>query len=125
MKLRHIPALLLLASTTAFASNNPTPDHQQYVSIPFANLGGIQNWQAVGHDAIKIQGRRRNDWYLATFMRPCFALTGSVAVGFVLQPSGSVDRFSSIIVDGEQCWFKSLEKLPPQEAGKTAKSPTK
>lgn len=89
-------------------------ERKRPVTIPFADLGGIENWRPVGDEAILIE-TRRDKWYRATFFGPCIGLNYSTAVGFVTHPSGSVDKFSSILVDGQRCWFKSLEEVPKSE----------
>lgn len=90
-------------------------------SIPFANFGGINDWRADGDNAIYIQGRSRKDWYRATLFGPCIGLPFAEKVGFVSEPSGSFDKFSSIVVRGQECQVQTLVKLdgpPPAKAKK-------
>jgi len=78
--------------------------------IHFADLGGIENWRADGPDAILIEGRNKG-WYRATFFGSCIGLQFAETIGFVTDSGGDLDRFSSLLVDGERCWFRTFEKL--------------
>ena len=86
-------------------------------SIPFAAIGNIRNWHATSRDELYVQATNR-DWYRATFRAPCHALPFAVGIAFVTESNGQLDRFSSILVDDERCWFKTFERSgpPPDEA---------
>lgn len=87
------------------------------VRIPFAKLN-IRNWQADGNRAFYVQSRARQ-WYHAELMAPCINLPFAVAIGFVIDPMGSFDRFSAIVVKNEVCHVKSLVRSdPPPKKGK-------
>jgi hypothetical protein len=79
--------------------------------IPFANHGGIWDWKADGKDAILIKSRDRH-YYRATFMAPCFELPFAEHVGFVTDPRDVLDRFDSIVVDHDRCYFNSFQAIP-------------
>lgn len=111
MKILIISFTLVL---TLLAPEVNAEERQRPATIPFADLGGIEDWRAVGTEGILIEARN-GKWYKATFFAPCINLSHSIAVGFVTDPGGSVDRFSSIIVEGERCHFKSLVEVPPEE----------
>ncbi|HEX7115507.1 MAG TPA: DUF6491 family protein [Steroidobacter sp.] len=89
--------------------------------IPFANLGGIRNWRATDWDTLYVQARN-GQWYRAELMGPCPGLDFAHTIGFVLEPTGSFDSFSSILVDGEQCRLKSLVRSEPPSAGTRGRS---
>lgn len=76
--------------------------------LPFADLGGIRDFRANGDAGIYIEGYN-NQWYYARFFSPCYDLRFHEQVGFVLDVMGGLDRFSSILVGGQQCYFKSFE----------------
>lgn len=79
--------------------------------IRFADLGGIKNWRADGDDAIEIWGRN-GDWYRAEFWSFCQGLRSAQDIGFITEPNGDLNRFSSIYVGrGERCQFKSFKKI--------------
>ncbi|HEX7082444.1 MAG TPA: DUF6491 family protein [Gammaproteobacteria bacterium] len=82
--------------------------------IHFADIGNIRDWQADGAEALYVQSANR-DWYRATFWSPCPALRFATAIAFVTEPNGSLDRYGSILVDGEQCWFRTFERASPPE----------
>ena len=84
--------------------------------IPFANHGGIYNWQVENDRSILIQSQGRK-WYRATLFNPCFDLPFSEAIGFETDPSGSFDKFSSIRVRGQTCRLNSLVETsaPPKK----------
>ncbi len=95
-------------------------------SIPFMGFGSIRDWQAEGDTALLVQDIRRN-WYRATFWQPCRELPFAIRIGFVTDNFDRLDKFSSIRVDGERCWFKAFEKSaaplpkPKKDKGKAAK----
>lgn len=95
-----IPLLALGALSSAQAAND-------YLS--FADMGGIRNFKADGDKGIYVEGRNR-EWYYAKFFGPCYDLRFHDQVGFVIDATGDLDRFSSILVGGQQCYFKSFER---------------
>jgi hypothetical protein len=105
-------ALLLVGIVTSDAA-------PQRTTIPFADLGNIRDWQAANADEIYIQAMNR-DWFRATFWAPCQSLPFSTGIAFVTEPNGRLDSFSSILVEGERCWFKTFERsdAPPRDAGR-------
>lgn len=103
-------ALTVAPAMNAIAATKSGTAHKAWVTIPFVNYGNIQNWRAVDHKAILIASAA-NHWYKATFFTPCLDLPSALTVGFVTDPSGTLDKFSSILVDGHRCWFKTLEKV--------------
>ncbi|HKI75399.1 MAG TPA: DUF6491 family protein [Pseudomonadales bacterium] len=100
-----LAVLALFPVLSANASN-------KIVTIPFVDHGNIWSWQPVGQNALLIASRDHH-WYKATFYGPCLPLdNGTIAVGFVTNPTGTVDKFSSILVGDQQCFFKDLEEVP-------------
>jgi hypothetical protein len=97
------------ATTTAPASPAAA---SPYVSIPFADHGGIRDWRADGNRSMWIEGRN-GQWYYAQMFGPCFGLNFSDRIGFVVAPYGSFDRYSSVIVDGQKCMVESLRLSDP------------
>lgn len=106
-----LAALLVLSAGAGIATAGD-------VSIPFANHGGIQNWEADGERGIWVQDVHRQ-WYYAKFMSPCQQLPFVERVGFVTEPGGQLDRFSSVRArGGQRCVFTNFElsKGPPAKA---------
>ncbi len=60
-----------------------------------------------------IEGQH-HQFYLATFFGSCPRLRSAETVGFVTDATGSLTQFDSIIVDGEQCRFRTLQRVPPE-----------
>lgn len=85
-------------------------------SIPFADLGNIDDWRA--HDARTLYVESvTGQWYKATFFSPCHSVPFAETIAFVTEPDGSLDKFSSILVNGEQCHFRTFEPVdgPPKK----------
>lgn len=109
-----ISGVVLLLTGPAWAADSASDD----VSIPFANMGGIYDWSADGNSALYIESLNKQ-WYHAQLLGPCIGLPFAQRVGFVSEPgSGAFDKFSSILVDGQECPLKSIMKSgpPPSKA---------
>ena len=117
IKLLFILALTALPVMSANAATNKS------VTIPFVNYGSIQSWQPDGRNAILLSSWS-NRWYRATLLGPCFDLNNALSIGVVSNPMGELDKFSSLLVNGQQCQIKSLEAVPAPNAdrGKAAKT---
>jgi hypothetical protein len=96
-------ALILTAAGSAFAAKG-SPD----VSIPFANHGGIRDWEADRDRGVWIQDIHRQ-WYYAKLIGPCIGLNFAQSIGFDTHPMGRFDKYSSIIVPGTgRCTVQSF-----------------
>ncbi|GAB4143208.1 MAG: hypothetical protein Tsb0016_12100 [Sphingomonadales bacterium] len=98
-------ALIIAAATPAQAGGEG-----QRASIPFADLGNIRDWRAYGDDILYVESVT-GQWYQAEVFGPCLALPFAETIAFVTEPDGSLDKFSSIWVDGDRCFFRSFEKI--------------
>jgi len=99
----------LIATSVAVAMESK-PAEQRQATIRFADNGGIRDWSSAREDKrdiLYIQDRSRK-WYRASFIGSCSELTFANAIGFKTDGTGSLDRFSSIIADGNRCQFYSL-----------------
>jgi hypothetical protein len=85
--------------------------------IPFADHGGIWNWEADGERGLWVQSSHRT-WYYGAFSGPCVGLQFHEALKFRFSPSGTLDRFSEVETgdSGGRCWFKSFKasEAPPR-----------
>ncbi len=110
--------LLALALVAAPALAEPKPAKQ--ASIPFANHGGITDWQADGNATLYLQARNKS-WFRADMAAPCVDLPFNETIGFKTNPDGSFDRRSAVIMrGGRSCWVKSLTAVdgpPPKPKG--------
>ena len=95
------------------------------VSIPFADHGGIRDWEANRDIGIWVQDTHRR-WYYAKFLGPCHELRFAEGVGFVTGPGGTLDKFSSLRVrGGERCVFTTFDAStgPPLKQRKAKPAP--
>lgn len=105
-----MPAATAADSGTAATDADATPPTGRAV-IDFAQFRGrIKDWRAVGNDALLIEDSSGN-WYRAEFMSPCHGLPFAEAIGFVTDATNQIDRFSSIMVRHERCWFRSFQRV--------------
>lgn len=106
------------------AANDPVPPPAsaavvqvpaREVEIPFASQN-IWRWRVVDNTTVVIQDRGRR-WYKATTFGYCIDLPFAQNLAFVSNPSGSFDKFSSIIVRGQRCPLRSLVQTtaPPKK----------
>ena len=100
-----IPLLVLGSMASAFAAND---------RIDFADLGGIRDYRPDGDQGIYVEGRNRQ-WFYADFFSPCRELEFNDRVGFVVEPTGGLNQFSSILVGGEQCYFQTFKRVEKPE----------
>jgi len=99
-------SIALIAAVPAFAED-VTPSAKPDSEIPFADLGGISGWNADGDKGLFIQGNN-GKWYYAEMMGYCPNLANAETIAFASKPTGSFNKFSSIIVDHKECRVKSL-----------------
>jgi hypothetical protein len=103
------------ASGRAATAQDPVQS-SAHASIPFVDHGGIRDWRADNDRSLWIQARN-DQWFYAETFGPCIGLKFANRIGFVTEPSGSFDRFSSIIVDGQKCTIDTLRETAPPERG--------
>ncbi len=106
-------ALAFIAFGATRLASAQVESPEKHASIEFVSLGGIDNWRAEGDQAMLIKGLNGN-WYRAEFFAPCSGLQFRDRVAFVTDGTDRLDRFSSILVRGERCWFRSFEKIDPE-----------
>lgn len=114
---RHLARLGLVAilmggaAITGAAESKGTahPAATQEARIPFAALGGIQNWVADGETGLYIEGLH-HQWYHAKLMSHCLDLPFTERIGFVVEPDESFNKFSAIVVRHHVCQVASMVK---------------
>lgn len=86
-------------------------------SIPFANHGNVRDFHAVSDDTVFLQTRNRQ-WYRADLIGPCMGLPYALGIGIDARPQGTLDRFGTILVDGQRCKIGSLtpSETPRQQS---------
>lgn len=128
--MRNLIAAMLFASmltATAFAGQNKTsawPEYGVEASIPFADSGGIRNFETNEDRGIWIEDRQRR-WYYASFIGACPRLDHAMAVGFDTRGSNNFDKFGAIVTQDDRCPISSLvtaeKPLPRKERLKLRK----
>jgi hypothetical protein len=104
------------APAAADAANQAPPEGQ----IPFANKGGIWNWQVIDNKTVLIESRARK-WYKATLVGNCINLAFAQDMAFIPNSSGTFDKFSSIRTRGQRCPLVSLVEVPAPPKKSNAK----
>jgi hypothetical protein len=120
--------MLAAGASSVYAADDPVPPPPPAteVQIPFAKTN-IWNWQVVDDKTVLIQDQNRR-WYKATLFGACINLAFANRIGFDSSPSGTFDKFSAILVQGQRCPLSSLVKTdtPAKKAKvkKPAPAPT-
>jgi len=106
--------LALGALPASFASTQANADHDAKLqtSIPFANHGGIRDWRVENNQSLLIEGIGGH-WYRAKLMSPAIDLPFADRIGFIAEPSGSLDKFSTVVVRGRRYPIGSLTAAEP------------
>jgi hypothetical protein len=114
-------AMVLFVSGTGSSLQAAEPGTTaKEASIPFANHGGVDDWRAVDDHTLLIKGLGRQ-WYKAELFSPCIDMKYTDTIGFLVEPDGSLSRWSGVVVRHQVCRFKSLVKTdPPTPSKKTA-----
>lgn len=102
----RLPALAVLAGAAMFAS---AAGGAQRTAIHFADIGNIRSWHSDSPNELYVESLSRQ-WYRITFWSPCHSLPFAIGVAFVTDSIGDLDKYSSILVDGERCWFRTFEE---------------
>ena len=111
---------LIVVAGAAFAQTSP-PVLGKPASIPFVDMRGIEDFQPDGDHAVYLQDRSRK-WYHATIMGPCLGLSYATRIGVKTRGSSSLDKYGSLLVDGEDCRIEELVTSgPPPKKVKKAK----
>ena len=110
--------LLALAAAAALPTPiaaAPAQAPGEEASIPFVRLNGIRDFRPAGDDVVYLQDRAFK-WYRASLYQPCFRYRHVNKIG-IYDRGNSVDRFSSLLVDGRPCRIASLVRSdgPPRK----------
>lgn len=121
MRVLFAAAALFALSTSAFAET-PAPQEQEQtpvsfnviesdVTVPFANVR-IRDYE-IGRDNSLILRAGANRWYRATIWEPCASdlRWAYDRVGLDTHPSGTLDKFSTVIVRGRRCPIRTLDRI--------------
>lgn len=104
--------LTLLVAAPAFAAKQHKPrEYGIEAQINFANSGGIRTYHPDGDHALYIEDSRGH-WYHAVTLGPCLGLEHAIGIGFLPGGTGTLDKWSSILVNGHRCYLRSLATAP-------------
>jgi hypothetical protein len=110
--------LALALAACATAQQQPATDaapQPPEATIPFADFGGIRSFRTGPDNTLLLEGLSGR-WYKATFFAPCHDAPYADTIGVISNSTGTVDRFSGIIVRGRTCRFRSLVEIPDPDA---------
>jgi hypothetical protein len=107
-------ATLLLSAHGAWAATPASAPVEAAIeaTIPFANRGGINDWQVIDDTHLRLQDSH-GQWYLARLQSPARELHFAEQLGFDTAPSGALSRFSVIVVKGQRYPLVSLTRTDP------------
>ncbi len=105
-------AALALTAWIAVPANAQAPAE---TSMPFANQGGVRDWQADGDSKIYVQDAS-GKWYLATLAVAAADLPFATKIGFETKGTDALDRFGVLIVQGARYPLSSLVQSGPPPA---------
>jgi hypothetical protein len=110
-------ALLFLSVSCASAAKAPSAQQAAPLTIiqadarmPFADLHRqISDWWQREDGSLLFKGGSK--FYHATFMGACPWLSSAERIGFKTDSAGSIDKFSSVIVEGQTCHFNTFDEV--------------
>ena len=112
---------LLILSGSAVSAETQAPPAGKPASIPFIDIQGLNDFRPDGDNAVYLQDRSWK-WYRATLMAPCTALSFATTIAVKTRGSGSLDKFGSLLVEGQDCRIEELlTSGPPPKKVKAAK----
>ncbi len=110
-----LAAAIALTGASAAHASDPHPFPQESSGGPptrvaFGAFNAIYDWKVDNRGALLL----RTAWgryYRATFAGPCPELPTAISIGFITEVAGPLNRWSSIYVDGDRCWFKNFDPV--------------
>jgi len=110
-------ALLALGAAASLASLSAAPAHaetppttaatQAEVRVPFLHIGRFRTFRAYDDETLYLRGSHRR-WYRLTTLGPCPNLPWARVIGVDTNRGPTLDRFSTLIVDGDRCQLRSV-----------------
>ncbi|MBP6580065.1 MAG: hypothetical protein KA199_00885 [Sphingorhabdus sp.] len=117
-----------MMTSAVFAGKDGAPAWPEYgveASIPFADSGGIRDFETNEDRGIWIEDRQRR-WYYASFIGSCPRLDHAMAIGFDTRGSTNFDKFGAVVTGDDRCAIASLvtaeKPLPRKERLKLRKA---
>ena len=90
--------------------------------MPLFQLGQFQTFRAIDRDTVYIRGIGRQ-WYRVATMGPCPNLPWARALGLDTSGARTLDRFSTLIVEGDRCAVASVTRSaePPRRPARKSR----
>ncbi len=106
-----------LAGAAPAAADPPRVDVAEEARIPFLHIGRIRTFRAIDQDTLYVRAQRRQ-WYRLETMGPCPNLPWAHVIGVDTHSGTTVDRFSTLLVEGDRCALRSVVRSgePPRRA---------
>jgi hypothetical protein len=103
---------MILFALAAFAAAAPATAETPVTSapearIPFLHIGSMRTFRAIDRNTLYVEARQR-EWYRVTTLGACINLPWARTIGVDTRGSGTFDRYSTLIVDGERCALRSV-----------------
>ena len=108
-------ASIVALALTVWIAMPATAQAPAETSLPFANQGGVRDWQADGDSKIYVQDAS-GKWYLAALAVPAPDLPFATKIGFETKGTDTLDRFGVLIVQGARYPLSSLVQSGPPPA---------
>ncbi|MDB5423897.1 MAG: hypothetical protein JWQ29_1313 [Phenylobacterium sp.] len=107
-------AIALGAASVAHAAD-PHPFPQEYsggepTRVAFGDFNAIYNWRVDRQGALLLR-TASDHYYRATFAAACPKLPTAINIGFITEVAGPLNKWSSVYVDGDRCWFKTFDPV--------------
>ena len=110
MKISHLLMLSASAATPLIGASPAAPGKD--VSVPFANDGNIDDFRSDGDEAVYLEVNGF-DWYHAQLLGSCNRLPYAQHIAVETRGTGTLDKFATLIVDGQRCPLTSLVRSAP------------
>lgn len=119
MRVLFVLAALAVLSTPAYAEEQPESEQapvafnviETDVRVPFADVR-VRDYQVARDDSLILRAGA-NRWYRATIWEPCASDLRWAwdRIGLDTTPSGTLDKFSTVIVRGRRCPIRTLDRI--------------
>lgn len=119
MRVLFVLAALAVLSTPAYAEEQQEAEQapvafnviESDVRVPFADVR-VRDYQVARDDSLILRAGA-NRWYRATIWEPCASDLRWAwdRIGLDTTPSGTLDKFSTVIVRGRRCPIRTLDRI--------------
>ena len=110
-----VSAPAMAATSAQDLAKAANPEARAFLPADLVSAG-VTAWQADGRSALYVQGGNGGNWYHVQLMEPCLNLPYTTIINFITDGAREFNEFTSILVRGQRCWFKSVDPsdAPPK-----------